>query len=167
MTLKDLLGGRGERNRRVGGASAPSSLYSTVYPEMVQFPVLEGGSQRRITEVRLRSWAMGRLGAAGTPSETDVTVRCYFCRIWPFAPCFLGNMTFPVSQIFPTAYSTKWHTFLQALERPARYTLGLEILPRAKDCTLEITLDLETMQEVMGGHRQLLVKIPSLPFAGL
>lgn len=67
-----------------------------------------------------------------------------------------------MSQIFPTAFSTKWHTFLQALERPGRYTLGLEILPWAKDCTLEIKLDLETMQEVMGGHRQLLVKIPSL-----
>lgn len=35
---------------------------------MVQFPVLDGGSQRRITEVQLLSWATGRLGAAGTPA---------------------------------------------------------------------------------------------------
>lgn len=53
----------------------PSSLYSTVYPEIVQFPVLDGGSQRRITEVQLLSWAMGRLGAAGTPLGTEIRSR--------------------------------------------------------------------------------------------
>lgn len=42
-----------------------------MYPEIVQFPVLAGGSQRRMTEVQLLSCAMGRLGAAGTPVETD------------------------------------------------------------------------------------------------
>lgn len=62
---------RGEANTEEEQRYTPSSRYSTVYPEIVQFPVLTGGSQRRMTEVQLLSWAMGRLGAAGTPVETD------------------------------------------------------------------------------------------------
>jgi len=56
---------------------------------MVQLPVLDGGSQRRITEVQLLSWAMGRFGAAGTPWEektrtkssvTSTSAGALFCR---------------------------------------------------------------------------------------
>lgn len=52
---------------------------------------------------------------------------------------FLGNVL-PHVSIFFYALSTQWHSFLQALERPGRYALGLEVLPQAKDCTLDIRL---------------------------
>lgn len=69
---------------------------------MVQLPVLDGGSQRRITEVQLLSWAMGRFGAAGTPwgektsTESSIMSTSPSASSWRSGKCYLqrpGNTT--------------------------------------------------------------------------